>query len=263
MAGRIPELYISALGTLKHRAVFCPLFSAFGPEPIRARLTIEAKVLVTTEALYHRKVAAIRDALPKLEHIILIGEGGVTTAVPRTEDFHRLLDEASPNYEIGPTDPEDMALLHLRAAPPVHRRAPSVPAVVAHHMTANSPSTSIRKTSSWCTADPGWVTGTSYGIIAPLTNGVTAIVDEVEFDAARWYGILQELTGVRVVHGPHGDPHDDEDRRESASIRMTCVTCASWRAWENRSIRKRSSGDKRPSAAPSTTTGGRPKRAAL
>jgi acyl-coenzyme A synthetase/AMP-(fatty) acid ligase len=44
----------------------------------------------------------------------------------------------------------------------------------------------------WCTADPGWVTGTSYGIIAPLMNGVTSIIDEGDFDAERWYAILQE-----------------------------------------------------------------------
>ena len=57
LAGRIPELYVAALGTLKHRSVFCPLFSAFGPEPIRARLSIGgARVLVTTESLYKRKV---------------------------------------------------------------------------------------------------------------------------------------------------------------------------------------------------------------
>ncbi|HXE25442.1 MAG TPA: AMP-binding protein, partial [Roseiarcus sp.] len=44
----------------------------------------------------------------------------------------------------------------------------------------------------WCTADPGWVTGTSYGIIAPLTNGVTSVVVEAEFDPQLWYDILQE-----------------------------------------------------------------------
>jgi acetyl-CoA synthetase len=44
----------------------------------------------------------------------------------------------------------------------------------------------------WCTADPGWVTGTSYGIIAPLLHGVTSIIDEAEFDAQRWYRILQD-----------------------------------------------------------------------
>jgi acetyl-CoA synthetase len=43
----------------------------------------------------------------------------------------------------------------------------------------------------WCTADPGWVTGTSYGIIAPLTLGVTSIIDEAEFDAERWFRILE------------------------------------------------------------------------
>ncbi|MDO8931109.1 MAG: AMP-binding protein, partial [Rhodocyclaceae bacterium] len=49
----------------------------------------------------------------------------------------------------------------------------------------------------WCTADPGWVTGTSYGIIAPLLHGVTSIIDREEFDAERWYGILQD-EGVTV-----------------------------------------------------------------
>jgi acetyl-CoA synthetase len=49
----------------------------------------------------------------------------------------------------------------------------------------------------WCTADPGWVTGTSYGIISPLTNGVTTIVDEGDFDAERWYRILHDQ-GVTV-----------------------------------------------------------------
>jgi acetyl-CoA synthetase len=44
----------------------------------------------------------------------------------------------------------------------------------------------------WCTADPGWVTGTSYGIIGPLAIGCTAIVDEEEFDAERWYTVLAE-----------------------------------------------------------------------
>ena len=44
----------------------------------------------------------------------------------------------------------------------------------------------------WCTADPGWVTGTSYGIISPLTHGVTSIIDEGEFDAERWYRTLQD-----------------------------------------------------------------------
>ncbi len=36
------------------------------------------------------------------------------------------------------------------------------------------------------------MTGTSYGIISPLTNGVTLVVDQAEFDAERWYRILEQ-----------------------------------------------------------------------
>jgi len=92
LAGRIPELYVAALGTLKHRSVFSPLFSAFGPEPIRTRLALgHARALLTTELLYQRKVAGIRSALPELEHVILVGEGGAETNVPGTHDYGRLM----------------------------------------------------------------------------------------------------------------------------------------------------------------------------
>ncbi len=200
LAGRIPELYIAALGTLKHRAVFCPLFSAFGPEPIRARLAIgQAKVLVTTESLYQRKVAGIRETLPHLQHVLLISDEQPPTQRPGTHNFHHLLEQASGTYRIGPTDPEDPALLHFtsgttgtpKGAVHVHG------AVVAHHVTGKLALDFHPEDIFWCTADPGWVTGTSYGIIAPLTNGLTSIVDEADFDAERWYGILQNQ-GITV-----------------------------------------------------------------
>ena len=193
LAGRIPELYITALGTLKNRSVFCPLFSAFGPEPIRSRMTIgQAKVLVTTGSLYERKVAALRESLPDLKHVILIGAD--QTHLDGTLDFQRLMDESSDDFSIGPTDPEDVALLHFtsgttgtpKGAVHVHE------AVVAHHITGKLALDLHPDDVFWCTADPGWVTGTSYGIIAPLTNGVTSIIDEGDFDAERWYRILQE-----------------------------------------------------------------------
>jgi acetyl-CoA synthetase len=195
LAGRIPELYIAALGTLKNRSVFCPIFSAFGPEPIRARLAIgQAKVLVTTESLYHRKVEGLRASLPDLEHVILVGDVHRPTDVPGTHDFHRLMEQAGGRFEIQPTDPEDAALLHFtsgttgtpKGAVHVHN------AVIAHHITGKLALDLQPNDIFWCTADPGWVTGTSYGIIAPLTNGVTSIVDEADFEAERWYRVIQE-----------------------------------------------------------------------
>ena len=195
LAGRIPELYVAALGTLKNRSVFCPLFSAFGPEPVRARLAIGgARVLVTTESLYRRKVAGLRSSLPDLEHVLLVGDGRRPTGVAGTQDYHALMAGAGDDFVIGPTDPEDAALLHFtsgttgapKGAVHVHQ------AVVAHHVTGELALDFHPEDVFWCTADPGWVTGTSYGIIAPLTNGMTSIIDEAEFDAARWYGILQD-----------------------------------------------------------------------
>jgi acetyl-CoA synthetase len=195
LVGRIPELYVAALGTLKHGSVFCPLFSAFGPEPIAARMTIgQARVLLTTESLYTRKVAPLRDRLPDLAHVLLAGEGGAPTRVAGTQDLGALLRAAADRFTIAATAPEDMALLHFtsgttgkpKGAVHVHE------AVVAHHVTGRYALDLHPDDVFWCTADPGWVTGTSYGIIAPLTNGVTSLVDEAEFDPERWYRTLQD-----------------------------------------------------------------------
>jgi acetyl-CoA synthetase len=189
LTGRVPELYIAALGTLKNRSVFCPLFSAFGPEPIRARLALgQARVLVTTPLLYRKKIAELRPALPDLQFVLLLGP----STGPGTEDLLALLEGVDDRMTIGPTDPEDPALLHFtsgttgtpKGALHVHG------AIVAHHATGTLALDFHDDDIFWCTADPGWVTGTSYGILAPLSHGITSIVDEADFDAERWYAIL-------------------------------------------------------------------------
>ena len=195
LAGRIPELYISALGTLKNGNVFCPLFSAFGPQPIHQRLTMgDGRLLVTTPLLYKRKVAELREALPDLKHVLLVGDSAEIRGLPGVRDFNLLMSEADECFEVPPTAPDDLALLHFtsgttgrpKGAMHVHE------AVVAHYMTGYFALDFHPDDIFWCTADPGWVTGTSYGIVAPLTHGITSIVDEAEFDAEHWYGILQK-----------------------------------------------------------------------
>jgi len=190
LLGRVPELYVAVLGALKAKCVASPLFSAFGPEPIATRLEIgEGRVLVTTEALYRRKVEALRPRLPQLAHVILVDDGD---PVPGTRRWSELMEAASDVFVIPPTSGEDMALLHFtsgttgrpKGAVHVHE------AVVTHHVTGLYALDLHDDDIFWCTADPGWVTGTSYGIVAPLTHGVTNLVVEAEFDAQTWYGIL-------------------------------------------------------------------------
>jgi acetyl-CoA synthetase len=192
LLGRVPELYISALGTFKNRSVFCPLFSAFGPEPIKQRMLLgDAKILITTSSLYKKKVAAIRGEIPSLKHILIVDDDESTAD---TLQLKTLLDEASDEFNIQETGEEDIALLHFtsgttgkpKGALHVHLAA------LAHHITGKLALDFHPEDIFWCTADPGWVTGTSYGIIAPLTNGITSIIDEAEFDAERWYKILQD-----------------------------------------------------------------------
>jgi acetyl-CoA synthetase len=70
LLGRVPELYIAALGTLKNGSVFSPLFSAFGPEPIKARRAIgDARAVITTEGFYRRKIEPWRKELASLKNV--------------------------------------------------------------------------------------------------------------------------------------------------------------------------------------------------
>ena len=215
LSRRLPDLYAAVLGILKAGGVFCPLFPAFGPDPIRQRITGgDGVALVTTPDLHAAKVAPLAGQLPSLRNVILLGgdaeENGDTRAstdagapeptpgIPAfpwaTHAAEPLLADADPAWPVVATRPDDLALLHFtsgttgapKGAMHVHE------AVVAHHATGAMALDFHPDDIFWCTADPGWVTGTSYGIIAPLAHGLTLVVDEGEFDAERWYRILEE-----------------------------------------------------------------------
>jgi acetyl-CoA synthetase len=200
LSGRCPELYIAILGALKARCGVAPLFSAFGPEPVRQRMKAgRGRVLVTTAAAYRQKVMPIRDDLPDLEFVLLVGTGTDAVEGAGVQPLAPLMAAASDAYAIAPTDPGDMSFVHFTSGTTgkpkgaVHAHE----AVVAHYATGRYVLDLREGDVYWCTADPGWVTGTSYGVVAPLSCGVTCIVDEAEFDAVRWYTLLEQ-EGVTV-----------------------------------------------------------------
>jgi acetyl-CoA synthetase len=191
MAGRVPELYAAALGTLKAGLVFTPLFSAFGPEPVRTRMEIgRAAVLVTTEAIYRRKIAPWRDGIDSLKLVLILGE----TAPEGCVALAPAMRAAPPAFETVATAPEDPALIHFTSGTTGKPKgAVHVHAAVVYHACSGRQALGLAPgVKYWCTADPGWVTGTSYGIISPLVNRAALLVDEAEFDLDRWYGIVQD-----------------------------------------------------------------------
>ena len=227
LAGRSLELYAVFFGALKCRAVFCPLFAAFGPEPISQRLGRgNARVLVTTTRQYDRKIKALIDTLPELDHILLVDAD--THVNERVRSLTRLMAAAAPEFAIPPTDPEDPAILHFtsgttglpKGALHVHR------AVLTHFLTGRYVLDLHPEDVFWCTADPGWVTGTSYGIIAPLVHGVTTIVDEADFDAERWYRILQDqrvtvwYTAPTAIRMLMRAPEEQRKRFDLSALRL-------------------------------------------
>lgn len=209
---RLPEFYVTAIGSLKRGTVFAPLFSAFGPEPILTRLNKgQGRVLFTLTSLYKKKIAPIRDQLTSLEHIVLLDDSEEGKGIPGAIDFYTLLEEAEGDLHfdwhesdmsywwsdqfIEKTDEKTPALLHFTSGTTGQPKgALHTHGATIFHLHSGPMALDFESNDTfWCTADPGWVTGMSYGVISPLLNGITSIVDEAEFEAERWYRILQDF----------------------------------------------------------------------
>ncbi|MBU6245366.1 MAG: acetate--CoA ligase [Actinomycetales bacterium] len=195
LAGRMPMASIATLGALKAGCAVAPLFSAYGPEPIRDRLLAgRASILLTTADLYQAKIAPVRRELPNLHRIWLMGPGATEASGPGIASLDDLMSAASEDFDQLSSDPQAPAFVHFtsgttgtpKGAVHVHE------AIVAHLATGRSVLGLRDGDIYWCTADPGWVTGTSYGLIAPLACGVTSVIDSADFDPIRWFDILEQ-----------------------------------------------------------------------
>ncbi len=189
---RVPEIYISILGTLKAGGVIGPLFSAFGPEAVKDRMAdSRAKVLVTSPML-KKKIVEILPELPALERIVLVNRGKGT---PDAEDllYEEAMARASDVFDTVKTHKEDYAIMHYTSGTTgkpkgaVHAHQ----AVLGHYATGKYVLDLHDDDLYWCTADPGWVTGTSYGMFGPWTNGITQLIYEGGFSAKNWYSYIE------------------------------------------------------------------------
>jgi acetyl-CoA synthetase len=189
---RVPEIFIGILGALKAGGIIGPLFSAFGPDAVKDRLAdSEAKVLITSPSL-KKKIIEVFPELPALKNIILVhrGEAGEDS---HDLSYHHLMAKASESFDTVKTHKEDYAIMHYTSGTTgkpkgaVHAHE----AVVGHYATAKYVLDLHAEDIYWCTADPGWVTGTSYGMFGPWANGITQVVYEGGFSARYWYSFLE------------------------------------------------------------------------
>ncbi|PGN43441.1 acetate--CoA ligase [Bacillus thuringiensis] len=192
---RSPELYFALLGAVKLGAIVGPLFEAFMEGAVRDRLEdSEAKVLITTPELLER--VPLND-LPALKTVFLVGdnveEGGKMVA------FNPLFEQASKELHIEWLGREDGLILHYTSGSTGKPKGVlhAQNAMVQHYQTAKWVLDLKEDDVYWCTADPGWVTGTAYGIFAPWLVGASNVILGGRFSPEAWYEALQDY-GVTV-----------------------------------------------------------------
>ncbi|HEX7528922.1 MAG TPA: AMP-binding protein, partial [Thermoanaerobaculia bacterium] len=174
---RVPELYIAFIGILKMGGIVQPLFSAFGEESLLTRLLDAGTAAVLTQKKHLPKLRRIRAKLPALRTVVVVDAQGLALqdgevaldldSEPRLEKFH-----------VFPAKAETPSILHYtsgttgqpKGAQHVHG------SLLSQYLTAKWVLDLRSDDVYWCNADPGWVTGTSYGIIGPWSNGITQAV---------------------------------------------------------------------------------------
>ena len=186
---RSPELYVGFLGAIKYGAIASPMFPAFGPDAIRDRLLDSGAALLVTDAQLKKRVYEIKDQLPELKHIIVIGD-----ATGKEISWKNEMEAASDEFEAVPMDPEEfMYMLYTsgttgkpKGVMHAHKD------IVEIHLSTYWVLDVHEEDVYWCTADLGWVTGVVYGVLGPWSNGATQVGLSGRFEPERWYRTIQE-----------------------------------------------------------------------
>jgi acetyl-CoA synthetase len=191
---RVPELYIGLIGILKSGAIAQPLFSAFGDESLLVRLENAATKAIITQRKHASKVRKILDKLPNLKYIIIVDHDNKKPLLEHEVAFSLENTQWKEEFDFYPARAESPSLLHYtsgttgmpKGVKHVHY------SLISQYLTTKWALDLQENDIYWCTADPGWVTGTSYGIIGPWAMGITQCVLDSGFSAEAWYRFIEK-----------------------------------------------------------------------
>jgi acetyl-CoA synthetase len=227
---KVPELYIGFLGILKTGAVVEPLFSAFGDDALVARMLDSRAAAIITQRRHLGKVRKARERLPDLKTIVVIDHDGDGKKLREGEIDYRMMDHREDHFPVAATYAESPSVLHYtsgttgapKGAMHVHG------SIFAQYLTSKVVLDLKDGDIYWCTADPGWVTGTSYGIIGPWSLGATQVVLDAGFSSDRWYETIEKhrvtvwYTAPTAIRMLMKDGIEPVRRRNLTSLRHMC-----------------------------------------
>ncbi len=188
---RMPELYFAFLGALKHQAVAGALFANFGEDALLDRLGDSAARVLVTKRSFLRKIRAIWPSLPALEKVLVVDLDEDESE--RVLSFPRHMAQAGDRYDAPLTPADTPSVLHYTSG------STGKPKGVQHvHRSVLTQAHTFRGILSvqdtdifWCTADPGWVTGVSYGLVGPWSQGITQVHFGGSYNAETWFNLLE------------------------------------------------------------------------
>jgi acetyl-CoA synthetase len=194
---KMPEQFVAFLGALKFRSIAGTLFANFGEDALLDRLGDSGAKGLITKKSFLKKIMRIRGQLPALRWILVVDID--EDMGPDILSFGKLMNAASTDFTAQPTGPEMPSVLHYTSGSTGKPKG----VLHKHNSILHQHKTTIEILGLsgddvyWCTADQGWVTGTSYGIIGPWSLGVTQVHYGGGYDAEAWFELL-EKEGVTV-----------------------------------------------------------------
>jgi acetyl-CoA synthetase len=219
----VPEAIVAMLACARLGVLHSVVFAGFSASALRARIEdAEAKLVITTDGQYRRgKAASLKDAVdeavdgqPSIEHVLVVRRTGIDVTWTDGRDlwWHDTVGGASPEHTPQAFDAEHPLFLLYTSGTTgkpkgiVHTTGGYLvqSSYTHHHVFDVKPDTDVY----WCTADIGWVTGHSYIVYGPLSNGVTQVVYEGtptsptehrHFEVIEKYGVTIYYTAPTLI----------------------------------------------------------------